>query len=188
MAIKKTAKKTDRYRVNNKSINAIENRHLIRGSWFLSLLILVLLIIFSSAVIGGVLYDFFIKEVQAEVEKALLTKADNCELNLAPKEVLRVNATAYSSSPAQTDATPCVTATGYDVCLNYALYGADNTIASNFLPLHSVVKIPDIYGDKLFVVRDRMNQRYGRSYIDIWMPTYSMARRFGVQNVEIEVY
>lgn len=166
--------------VKKTSSVAFSDKTLMKGSWFLTLIILVSIIIFSAAAIGGFLYDFFIKEVQAEVENALLLKADNCELNIEPKQVLTARATAYSSSPAQTDSTPCVTATGYDVCLNYALYGADNTIASNFLPIHSVIKIPELYGDKLFVVRDRMNRRYGHSYIDIWMPTYSKARRLGL--------
>ncbi|MFA6406996.1 MAG: hypothetical protein WCW34_05820, partial [Patescibacteria group bacterium] len=87
----------------------------------------------------------------------------------------------------QTDDSPCQTATGYDVCENYARYGAANTIASNFLPLHTVVKIPELYGDELFVVRDRMNDRF-YNRLDLWMPTKSQAVRFGVKYIKVEVY
>lgn len=110
-----------------------------------------------------------------------------CTEQPEPKQIIKVLATAYSSTPDQTDATPCATATGYDLCESYAKYGSANTIAANFLPLHTVVKIPELYGDELFVVRDRMNERFYKK-IDLWMPTRSQAIRFGIKYVTIEVY
>src|SRR3989344_3213041 len=67
-------------------------------------------------------------------------------------EEMILAATAYSSTPDQTDDTPFITAKGTTV--------RDGIIAANFLPFGTRIKIPDIYGDKIFVVEDRMNRRY----------------------------
>ena len=112
-----------------------------------------------------------------------------------------VVATAYSSDPWQTDNTPCLPAMQFDLCKYYEEYGIEDTIAANFLPLGTQVKFPDMYGDKIFTVRDRMNARYnGKSRIDFWVgsvtPTSkeiiaeakNKARGFGVQRVRMEVY
>lgn len=121
-------------------------------------------------------------------EEIDLSAAPPCREVAEPNKTYQVIATAYSSEVAQTDNTPCITATGYDVCENYAKYGAANTIASNFLPLHAIVKIPELYGDQVFVVRDRMNARYGYNRIDVWLPTKGQAVRFGAKKITIEVY
>ncbi len=79
---------------------------------------------------------------------------------------LTVVATAYSSDPNQTDDTPCAPAMWrYDLCQNYLDYGVEDTIAANFLPLGTMVRFPELYEDKVFVVRDRMNARYNYSQI-----------------------
>lgn len=89
-----------------------------------------------------------------------------------------VSATAYSSTVDQCDSTPFITASGQHV--------RDGIIAANFLPFGTKVRIPEIYGDKVFEVQDRMNQRY--SYrIDIWMPSRGQALQFGLRQVKIEV-
>ena len=106
----------------------------------------------------------------------------------APLQKIQVVATAYSSDVWQTDATPCIPADGYDLCEHYEKFGEGNTIAANFLPLGAQVKIPELYGDKIFVVHDRMNSRYGYGRIDIWMPTREEAKQFGVKRFEIEMY
>ena len=90
--------------------------------------------------------------------------------------------TAYNSDPAQTDDTPCLTANGFDVCA----HGIEDTIAANFLKLGTKVRIPELYGDRIFVVRDRMNQRYS-DRVDIWMKDKANARKFGVKVAKIEV-
>lgn len=78
-----------------------------------------------------------------------------------PIRTLTVIATAYSSDENQTDDTPCFGAMWkYDLCEAYTVRGVEDTIAANFLPLGTVVRFPDMYGDKTFVVRDRMNARY----------------------------
>lgn len=105
-----------------------------------------------------------------------------------PRKVITVVATAYNSEPGQTDDTPCITANGHDLCDTYATYGADNTIAANFLPIGTAVRFPDLYGDKVFVVRDRMNARYGYGRIDLWLPVKAEAKQFGVQKLAMEIF
>ena len=46
--------------------------------------------------------------------------------------------TAYTSDPAQTDDTPCITASGLDVCAR----NEENVVAANFLPMGTRVRIP----------------------------------------------
>jgi len=94
-----------------------------------------------------------------------------------------VVATAYSSDPAQTDDTPCITADGFDLCRN----DLENVIAANFLPLGTKVRIPQIYDDRIFVVHDRMNERYGEGRIDIWMYDRDRAVAFGVKTLKLEI-
>lgn len=90
--------------------------------------------------------------------------------------------TAYNSDPAQTDDTPCITANGFDVCE----HGEEDTIAANFLKFGTKVRIPELYGDRIFIVRDRMNKRYS-DRVDIWMKEKTDARKFGVKVAKIEV-
>jgi 3D (Asp-Asp-Asp) domain-containing protein len=94
------------------------------------------------------------------------------------KSRVRVPITAYSSDVGQTDATPLVTASGSRV--------RDGIVAANFLPIGTKVKLPELYGDKVFTVEDRMNARYGKA-MDIWMPDRASAIRFGRKHVEVVV-
>lgn len=89
-----------------------------------------------------------------------------------------VVATAYSSTPEETDSSPFITASG--------TYVREGVVAANFLPFGTVIKIPDLFGDKTFVVEDRMNKRYFWN-VDIWFPTKNAAREFGVKRVRVEI-
>ncbi len=89
-----------------------------------------------------------------------------------------VRATGYSSTPDQTDDSPFVTASGTRV--------RDGIIATNMLPFGTKIRIPEVYGDKIFVVEDRMNRRYWMN-VDIWFPSRNSALTFGSQKVTIEV-
>ncbi len=93
-------------------------------------------------------------------------------------ETYRVWVTAYSSVPEETDDTPFITASGYNV--------RDGIIAANFLPFGTLVMIPDIFGDKVFTVLDRMHRRK-EGFIDIWMPTKEDALNFGIHNTDIVI-
>lgn len=98
-----------------------------------------------------------------------------------PIKTFWVLATAYSSTPDQTDDTPFITAMGTHV--------RDGIVATNILKFKTRVKFPNEYGDKWFVVEDRMNSRYnGLRRMDIWMPTREEAKQFGAKWLEVEIY
>ncbi len=90
--------------------------------------------------------------------------------------------TAYNSEIGQTDNSPCITANGFNVCEN----GVEDTIAANFLTFGTKVKIPALFGDRVFVVRDRMNKRFS-DRVDVWMINKQDAVKFGVKVAKIEV-
>jgi 3D (Asp-Asp-Asp) domain-containing protein len=96
------------------------------------------------------------------------------------KRVLKVVATAYSSSFDETDGDPWTTASGAKV--------RDGIIAANGLPFGTRVRFPEQYGDKIFIVLDRMHPRYGKNRVDVWMPSKHDARVWGVQSVRMEVF
>ena len=58
-------------------------------------------------------------------------------------------------------------------------------VAANWLPLGTKILIPKLFGNKIFVVADRMNIRYP-SRLDVWMPERE-ALNFGVKTSEIIV-
>lgn len=89
-----------------------------------------------------------------------------------------VTITAYSSTPDQTDSTPFITASGTNV--------RDGIVACNFLSFGTKVRFPELYGDKIFVVEDRM-ARHNSHKIDIWFPTRWEAKQFGVKVAKVEV-
>jgi len=102
---------------------------------------------------------------------------------LVKVNTLIVPVTAYTSEAAQTDATPCITANGYNLCKA----NEENVIAANFLPFGTMVKFPDYDPDTIFTVQDRMNKRYPYR-ADIWMIEKSDAIQFGVKKLTMEVY
>lgn len=95
------------------------------------------------------------------------------------KKSLTLRASAYSSTVDQTDADPFTTASGAKV--------KDGIIAMNGMPFGTKVRIPSHFGNKVFVVQDRMNSKWGTKRIDIWMPTRHAAIQWGVRTVTIEV-
>ncbi|HXF43944.1 MAG TPA: hypothetical protein VNK70_00475 [Candidatus Paceibacterota bacterium] len=98
----------------------------------------------------------------------------------APESV-KIILTAYSSSPDETDDTPFVTASG--------TITRDGVIANNCLPFGTEVRIPEIFGDKIFVVEDRKHPRYSCEWFDVWYPSKSEAKSFGInRDVEALVF
>ncbi len=89
-----------------------------------------------------------------------------------------VTVTAYSSTVDQCDSSPFITASGTHV--------RDGVIATNLLAFGTKVKFPSLYGDKVFVVEDRMNQRYSNR-ADIWFATREEAKKFGVKKLEMVI-
>ena len=87
--------------------------------------------------------------------------------------------TAYSSTPCQTDDTPFITAAGTSV--------RDGIVANNYLSFGTKIRIPELYGEKVFVVEDRMHWKKSNYHIDVWFAEYSEALAFGAQRTYIEV-
>lgn len=94
------------------------------------------------------------------------------------KRTVTVEMSAYSSTPDQTDSSPFITAKG--------TYVRDGIVAANFLPMGTRIKIPSLYGDKVFIVEDRMNKRYWQN-VDIWMKDRQSAKNFGRRRIVIEI-
>ncbi len=90
-----------------------------------------------------------------------------------------ISVTGYNSEAGQTDDSPFTTADGSTV--------RDGIIAANFLPFNTKVRFPELFGDRVFEVHDRMNPRYNLR-ADVWMTNKSDALKFGLKrNVKIEV-
>lgn len=86
---------------------------------------------------------------------------------------------AYNANISQTDNTPNITASGYNINTNKS-----KVIANNCLPFGTLVNINDIF----YIVLDRMNSRYGCNDFDILMDSYDEAINFGKQNLTIKIY
>jgi 3D (Asp-Asp-Asp) domain-containing protein len=115
-------------------------------------------------------------------EEEVVVKEDEVVI----KEVLMVEMTGYSSTPDQTNCQPFITASGEWV--------RDGIVAANFLDFGTKIRIPEYFGEKEFIVKDRMNSRYSfpkddsyDGYVDIWFETRSEAVSFGRVLAEIEV-
>ncbi len=129
------------------------------------------------------------QKIALEVAKPATKPQDSIKLAIADKEereekpdrVMNAVITAYTSTPDQTDDSPFIAASGKRV--------HDGMIAANGFPFGTRIKIPALYGDKIFYVEDRMNSRYGLGRMDIWLDTSrAEARKFGVKRVEVEIF
>ena len=92
-----------------------------------------------------------------------------------------VTTTGFSSDEGQTDSSPCITASGKWV--------RAGTVASNFLPLGTLLKIREVGGREfpgIYIVEDRMAYRFSNR-IDIWFAQTSQALDFGKRQIEIVV-
>ena len=94
------------------------------------------------------------------------------------RKTMYIMVTAYNSEVGQTDDTPFITAFGTHV--------RDGIVATNFLPRGAIVRFPDYFGDKEFVVEDRMNSRYYYR-MDIWMEEKIEAINFGARFLKMEI-
>ena len=109
-------------------------------------------------------------------EKMTFVQENSILSSLNPSEPLKrvkMVITAYSSTSWQTDDTPFITASGSEV--------KDGIVANNLLPFGTKVKIPDLYGDKIFVVEDRMSSTKSNYHLDVWFPEYEQALNFGAK-------
>ena len=94
------------------------------------------------------------------------------------RKIMKIVVTAYNSEEDQTDNTPFITAFGTNT--------RDGIVATNFLPKNTIIRFPEIYGEKTFIVEDRMNERYYYR-IDIWMEKKIDALDFGFKVLTVEI-
>jgi len=159
-------------------------------------------IFFVWGVVGGVIFSLSCAlaavqesislELYPELEDSLVLIQNNTVsavvehyysgLNLSEdaertKEI-KVTITAYSSCPLETDSDPFITASGEWV--------QDGVVAANFLPFGTEIKIPELYGNKVFIVKDRMHPRK-KYQVDIWFPSKAEAINFGAHYTYIEL-
>ncbi len=117
--------------------------------------------------------SFTIEPVKAQEIEATQPEDAFCDLNVvdcepdgkgvSPQPRYR-EVTAYNvGDPSQTDASPCIGATGQDLCALIAQ--GRKIVATNELPFGSKVEI----NGEVYEVLDRMNSRYQHRY-DIAMP------------------
>lgn len=116
----------------------------------------------------------------SEAEREIVIEKDSF-LKEEPviKKIGYFKITGYSSSPDETDDTPWLTAIN--------TLAREGIVASNDLPFGTKIKIPSLFGDKVFVVEDRLNSRF-KGVIDIWFPSKEEALNFGVhEDVLVEI-
>jgi len=87
--------------------------------------------------------------------------------------------TGYSSTEEETDETPFITASGKFV--------EDGIVANNFFPFGTKIKIPEIFGDKIFVVEDRMKKDKLKFHFDVWFDEKEKAKNFGIKFTWVEI-
>ena len=141
------------------------------------------MVIANDSVIKDALMDQEAAKLSGYVAESTIPTASS-----TPKKIDKViktsthTMTAYNSEVGQTDDDPCTTANGFNLCK----HGIEDTIAANFLPMGTKVKIPELFGDRIFIVRDRMNQRHANR-VDVWMKDHQSAMNFGVKVAKIQV-
>jgi 3D (Asp-Asp-Asp) domain-containing protein len=162
-------------------LKTIKNISILRGKNLLTRAI------FAGIIVGICLFGIIIpRAINADYVNATnasyVAKATNDSLKKAVKTI-KVVVTAYSSSWDETTGIPgvsgTITASGRNV--------APEIIANNMLPFGTKVRIPKLYGDKIFIVGDRMASYKSNYHIDIWMPSKPLAVNFGVKTADIEI-
>ena len=166
----------------------------LKCSGFLGLNILIIIII------AGVLSPFWtVKAPQAETDLLEISISENfgklatiegnsllpiadfsvSRPELQPTQKIKVVVTAYSSTPWETWGDPFITAAGTRV--------REGIVANNLLAFGTKVRIPEIFGNKVFVVEDRMSWKKGNYHVDIWFPFYWQAISFGAKITYLEI-
>ncbi|MFH1426506.1 MAG: hypothetical protein ABIG66_03700 [Candidatus Kerfeldbacteria bacterium] len=116
--------------------------------------------------------------VSAEVSEPRLP-----EIELMPQpaavRTYQSQVTVYNSVPWQTDGDPFTTASGSRV--------RDGIVAANCLPFGTKLRMPELYGNKIFTVEDRLHPRKSCYIIDIWQEYSPNSKSFGAPVTTIEI-
>lgn len=92
--------------------------------------------------------------------------------------VMRVKVTAYTSSADECGNNLGITASGEPA--------SDGTLACNFLPFGTKVRIPKLFGRKEFTVKDRMSKcKHG--FVDVWVETKKTAFKIGKRSLNVVI-
>ncbi len=95
------------------------------------------------------------------------------------KKSFYLTVTAYSSSPDETSGDPFITASGRRT--------GTGTLAYNHLPFGTKVRFPEIFGDQVFQIDDRLKEGAGLYIADMWMPSKAEAKQWGAKILKIEI-
>ena len=117
-------------------------------------------------------------KIEPKINAVIVEKEEISLKNYNILEVIDTTITGYSSTVDQTNSKPFITASGEWV--------RDGIVAANFLSFGTQIKIPEFFGDKIFVVKDRMNQRHNNK-VDIWFSTRQQAVNFGIKSTYIKI-
>ncbi len=137
-----------------------------------NLMDIALLSIFWKSIVG----TWTPEEVSLPAKPPIVAEAPKPQFEVVRRYAAEV--TAYTSRVEETDETPYTTASGTTV-----RWGV---VATNALPIGTQLRFPDMYGEKIFVVEDRMHSRF-QNRLDIWFPEYEKAQRFGLRKLTVEI-
>ena len=158
--------------------------------YFLTFLVLIVTIVFFPFFLpkkDKVMADEFLITTKKEISDFSISQ----ETTLLPlvfppsyeesdvSKIIKVIVTGYSSSIWETQGDPFITASGSRV--------EDGIVANNLLSFETEIRLPEIFGDKVFTVKDRMNSRKGYYHVDVWFPSREEALNFGAKLTEMEV-
>ncbi len=146
------------------------------SKYLISALLLMVLGTLKIGVTGGVTAP----ELPAATADAALLNQNPIPSHASKPErkLVRAVITAYSSREEETDDTPLITAAGTKV--------RPGVVAANWLPLGAKIRIPELFGDQVFIVEDRMHARM-TGKIDVWFSDTEEALRFGTQVARVEI-
>jgi len=133
----------------------------------------ILMIFLIGITIGKIVFRCKTLEPQLTQPVAKVSMADDL---FSEKEKISATVYGYSSDPAQTDDTPCITASGYNICGEHK-----NIVANNCLPFGTKVIIDGMVYD----VEDRMAKRYGCDVYDLLFDSRDEAINWGKRYLEI---
>lgn len=113
------------------------------------------------------------------------TKTTKTVSKISSVATLTVVASAYSSTPHQTDDSPFITANGEHVYWGGVAANIIDTNGRN-IPFGTKLMIPDLFGDQIFTINDRMNRRY-KNNLDVWFSNTADAIEFGRKTIKIVI-
>lgn len=98
------------------------------------------------------------------------------EISETGETIIRVKLTAYTSSADECGHSHGITKSGERA--------RDGSVACNFLPFYARIKIPELFGDKEFVIHDRMKKRKW-NFVDVWVDNKKKAFKIGKRSLKI---